>query len=546
MSLILPNNARPPIQAAVLRERPEVQRDQNGRMLYMPDGLELTRYVLDRSQIGIIRGPWGSGKTAASIQRLWNHCLEQNLSTTHGRLKRRSRWFVMRESYPRIETTTLESFLDWFPPSIYGRIYTGTRPYRYEIRIDDLEVDVFFGAQDDSASDAMFKSLEPTGWYWNELEFIQMSSFFSGHGRVGRFPRAIDGGSRWSGSIADTNAPGDGHWLPIMMGEVGLPDDVSLDEREAYRRPDDLAYFVQAPAVIPIKDAMGRIIDWRVNPDAENLKWLADYGQPEAVPGERYYKRARAGKTVRWIRANLRNEIVATVDGDPVFPSYDETIHLSPVPLDPVPGEDVAVGLDFGRRPAAVFTQKINGQRQIQFDLAMQNAGATRFAPAVRELLAKNYPWVMAGRGGLRLWGDPKGQDGTQTTDETAYDIFRGVGLNVLPAPVKQNNIDTRIDAVEYDLGRLIAGRPALIVSPRATRVKVAMGGGYRFPKERPSPTSDRKPVKDGHSDIGDAIEYVQLGEGAGREMAGRGGSNRGSPVSTRPNGGRSYRRGGK
>lgn len=544
MSLILhPDDERPPVQAAVLRQRPEVRFDENGRMLYTPDGLQLTRYVLDRSPMAVIRGPWGSGKTAGSIHRLWNHVVEQNYSTTNGRLKRRSRWFVMRESYPRIETTTLASFMDWFPENRYGRLFTGSRPYLYEIRVDDIECDIYFGAQDDSQSDAMFKSLEPTGWYWNELEYINMSSFFSGHGRVGRFPRAIDGGSKWSGSIADTNAPGDNHWLPIMMGEASLPDDMSFDERSAFQKPEELAYFVQAPAVRPVKDAQGRVIDWTVNEDAENLKWLADYGRAEAIPGETYYRRARSGKTTRWIRANLANEIIATAEGDPVFSSYDENTHLSSVDLVPVPGEDVAIGLDFGRRPAAVFSQKINGQRQIQFDAAMQNAGATRFAPMVREILAKHYPWVLANRGGLRIWGDPKGQDGVQTSDETAYDVFRAAGLPVLPAPVKQNNIDTRIEAVEYDLQRLVHGRPALLVSRRATRVKTALGGGYRFPKEKPAAIADRKPIKDQYSDIADALQYLQLGEGAGRAMAGRA-EGRAQPVSTRPQGGRSYRRG--
>jgi len=525
---------------APARVRPTIQRDPEGRILYAPNGQTLVDYLLDSSPIAVIRGPWGSGKTVASVQRIWRHAVEQNYSTTGGVLKRRSRWFIMRESYPRIFTTTLKTWLEYFPERLYGKLFTGERPYRHEIRVGDIELDVFFGAQDDSSSDAMFKSLEPTGWYWNELEFTSMESFFAAHGRVGRFPRAIDGGSKWSGSIADTNAPGDNHWLPLMMGEAALPDDMSFDRREAFKRPPGFQYYVQPPAMFEVRDAANRIIDWRLNPAAENLKWLTNY-EVETDNGEEYYDRARRGKTIRWIWANLCNRIVATVEGDPVYPSWDEQMHASTVPLEPVAGEDVAVGLDFGRRPAALFSQTINGQRQIQFEAGMENAGATKFAPVVRELIARHYPWVFLGRGKLRVWGDPKGQDGTQADEQTAYDVFHKHGLMVRPAPVKQNNIQTRIEALEFQLSRLIGGRPAYLVSPRCSRYRTAMGGGYHYANERPAPMTERKPVKDRYSDYADAGQYLELGEGAGLTMVGR--ESRPSPVSTKP-ASRNYRRG--
>ena len=341
-------------------------------------------------------------------------------------------------------------------------------PYLHEIRVGDIELDVWFAAIDDTKAEAQFRSLEPTGWWWNELEFADMPSFFAGHGRVGRYPRAIDGGSRWSGTIADLNAPPESHWLPKITGEVPLPDDMSPDDRMAFERPPELAYFVQPPALLEVKDGSGRVVDWRVNPEAENLRWLADQNadSPEEIPGENYYRRARRGKPIRWIQANLANKIVPRVEGDPVWPSFDEHVHMATEPLEPVPYQDVVVGMDFGRRPAAVFSQTINGQRQYQFDAALENAGATKFAPVVREVLALHYPWVLARKGELRIWGDPKGQDRTQADEHTAYDVFDRHGLRVQPAPVPGNNIQTRIEAVEYKLDLLVRGRPAIVISP--------------------------------------------------------------------------------
>jgi hypothetical protein len=401
---------------------------------------------------------------------------------------------------------------------LYGKFYTGSRPYLHEVRFGRIVLDVWFGAVDDLQGDSIFSSLEPTGWWWNELEYTTRESFFSGHGRVGRMPPVIEGGSKWSGSIADLNAPPENHWLPMMTGEVELPDDMPLDERMAYERPREMAYFVQPPAVLPEKDAGGRISGFRVNAEAENLKWLA-HREDEAIKGERYYKRAMIGKPSRWIRKNLGNEILPMVEGEPVWTNFDDQFHTSKEHLVPVEGLDLWIGLDFGRRPFAVFAQRVNGQWRIQFEAGMENAGASKFAPEVRRVIAQFYPWVQAGRAGLHIYGDPKGQDGTQSDERTAYDVFAAHSLKVEPAPVKQNNIKTRLDTVEYALDRSANGRAHLLIGPKCRRLRMAMLGGYRYPKERPSPVDERKPIKDRFSDAADALGYLLIGGGESRQM---------------------------
>lgn len=483
--------------------------------------------MVDRSEMAVIRGPWGSGKTLACCQRIFQHAIEQNFDS---RGHRSSRWFAIRESYPKIETTTMETWLQWFPEATYGRLYTGTKPYRHEVRVGDIRLDVYFASVDEIAGESVFQSLEPTGVWWNELEYAARSMFFSAHGRVGRFPSLIEGGSKWSGTLADLNAPSEAHWLPMMTGEVELPDEMPLDERIAYQRPAEMAYFVQPPAVTEVRGRKGEPPRFVVNPEAENLEFLA----------EGYYERAMLGKTARWIRSRLGNQIIPLVEGDPVWSNYDESVHLSPVPLEPVPGEDVYLGLDFGRRPFAALGQKIGRVMQLQFEAAMENSGASKFAPEVRSVLGKFYPWVLqpGSRAALYCYGDPKGEDGTQTDERTAYDVFRANGITVRPAPVKQNNIRTRIEVVEYALDR-----NALLISPRCRRLKMAFGGGYRYPAERPSPLQERKPIKDRYSDAADAVQYLLLGAGEGMEMIGRGADRRPMPVSIRP-GYRSRRRG--
>jgi hypothetical protein len=498
---------------------PLVKYADDGRRIYEPGGATLAAFLMDRSEMAVIRGPWGSGKTAACCQRIFQHAVEQNRDS-HG--LRRSRWFVIRETYPKLETTAMATWLEWFPERIYGRLYTGGKPYRHEVRVGDIQLDVHFMSVDEIQGDSVWLSLEPTGLWWNELTYAAMSMFFAAHKRVGRYPPLIEGGSSWSGSIADLNAPPANHWLPMLTGEVELPEDMPPDQRIAYARPPGLAYLVQPPAVNEIKGQKGEAPRFVVNPGAENLKFLE--------PG--YYERAMQNATARWIRANLCNQIVPYVEGDAVWPDFDHATHVSTYELEPKHG-DVWLSLDFGRRPFALFGQKIGRVMQVQYEAGLENGSAARFAPTVRQVLAEKYPWIIAQQGGARgalhAFGDPKGQDGTQTDEYNAYDVFRAHGIFVRPAPVKQNHIPTRLAAVEFALDRR-----SVLISPKCRRLIMAMAGGYRYPKERPAPLEERKPVKDKYSDPADALQYLLLGAGEGDAMVGRE-ARRPMPVSTVP-----------
>lgn len=496
--------------------KPQIRHAADGRRIYEPDGKVLTAFMVDRTRISGIRGPWGSGKTLACCQRLFQHAVEQNRDSRGNRC---SRWFVVRESYPKLETTTMLTWLRWFPESSYGKLFTGAKPYRHEVRIGDIQLDVNFLSVDDINDEAIWQSMEPTGVYWNEIQHAARENVFRAHGRVGRFPERIEGGSSWSGTLFDMNAPAENHWMPMLTGEVELPEDMPMDERGAYRRPAEMAYFVQPPAVIEVRGEKGAPPSFVVNQEAENLRFLE--------PG--WYEKAMEGQTARWIRSQLGNQIIPFVQGDPVWPNYDEAVHLAGWNLEPIDEADVWVGLDFGRKPFAVFGQRVGAVMQIQFEAGMQNAGASRFAPEVRNVLARHYPWVLRNHSRLHVFGDPKGADGTQSDETTAYDVFLANGIRVMPAPVKQNNIRTRIETVEYALDRR-----TLLISPRCRRLKMAMAGGYRYPKERPAPMEDRKPIKDHYSEPADATQYVLLGAGEGREMIGRGSASS-KPVNIRP-----------
>jgi hypothetical protein len=108
------------------------------------------------------------------------------------------------------------------------------------------------------------------------------------------------------------------------------------------------------------------------------------------------------------------------------------------------------------------------------------NEGATVFAPKVKRFLEQYY----AGHS-FRSVGDPKGQDRGQATEQSAYDVFRGSGMPVTPAPVKANNIDTRIEAVAFALNDNPGGINRLVFSPLCRTLIVGMAGRYHLVRDR-------------------------------------------------------------
>jgi hypothetical protein len=92
--------------------------------------------------------------------------------------------------------------------------------------------------------------------------------------RVGRFPSMRDGGATWAGVIADTKAPDDDHWWPIMAGDVPLPDHISREEALTLVRPPNFRFFTQPPAMVEKKGPDGAITGYELNPEGENLKRL--------------------------------------------------------------------------------------------------------------------------------------------------------------------------------------------------------------------------------------------------------------------------------
>lgn len=475
-----------------------IETDQSGKRIYEPDGDVLDRYIQDRAHVSVIRGPIGSGTSTASCMKIWALAMEQNAGPDG---LRRSRWGVVRNTYPQLVGTTVKTWLDWFPEELYGRM-NRSRPMSQVIRLGDIHLEVFFMALDVEQDVSDMRSLEVTGWWFNELEFIPKAIFDEAESRTGRYPAVKDGGCKWDGIIADMNAPSEDHWVPMMTEEAPYPDEVPEDERPLW--PKDWGYFTQPPALIEEMSADGKeVVGYAINPQSENLKWLK--------PG--FYEEKLRGKSKSWIDSRLMNRITFVADGDPVWPMFREDTHVAKKPLEPVKGHAVVVALDFGRRPCAIFMQEVNNRVLVQFELRAYGESAATFAPKVKGFLAKHYPGYHA-----RFTGDPKGQDKGQADERTAYDVFRSFGMPIVPAPVKNNHLQTRLMAVEHLLNAMSMGLARLQVSPACYTLKLALAGRYRVKKQG---LGEPEPIKDKWSDVADCLQYGALFLGEGRRMVG-------------------------
>jgi len=494
----------------------ELKVDDAGRTVYELDGVTLEKFMLSTAPVQILCGPVGSGKSKACNLKCWKIANEQRPGPDG---IRRTRVAVVRTSYPLLKTTTIRTWLDTFPPNVYGPLKF-TQPPTQVVKWGDVEMQVDFLALDDQADVQKLRSGEYTFLYVNEAQFLIKELFDEMTSRAGRYPAIKDGGPTWHGVIADMNVPDPDHWLAIMRGLAPLPEGMLDDERIALTWPKQWDFFMQPPGLIEIRRDDGTLAGYDPNPAAENTRWLP----PE------YYGRMIAGKSRAWVKSRILNQVALVVDGEPVFPAFRRELHVAKDVLHAVPGHSIWIGADFGRSPAAVFGQTVNNRVSILEEMQGFNTSAVTFAPQVKRRLEQRFPGHT-----FVAYGDPKGQDKTQSDERTAYDIFKANGIGMKPAPVKMNLIETRIAAVDSILGQLYDGRPRLQISPNCRTLIAAMEGGYCYERKVRSSEIKTEPSKNRFSHLADALQYLLLAMGEGRTMIGLQPLDQLRPVNIRP-----------
>ena len=275
---------------------------------YKPDGDVLKAFMKDDTFFRGIRGPVGSGKSVGCCVEVFRRALMQK---KNDKGIRRSRWAIIRNTNPQLRTTTIKTWLDWFPEEVWGK-FTWSVPYTHNIKKNDLELEVIFLALDRPEDVKKLLSLELTGVWVNEAREVPKSIIDACTMRVGRFPSMRDGGPSWTGVIADTNAPEEDHWWAIMAGEVPVPDHIPREQAQMLVKPDNWQFFKQPPAMLEIRNEDGEVNNYKPNKDAENKKHMLT----------NYYNNLVRGKTKSWIDVYVMNRLGSIQDGKPIYPMF--------------------------------------------------------------------------------------------------------------------------------------------------------------------------------------------------------------------------------
>jgi len=288
-----------------------------------------------------------------------------------------------------------------------------------------------------------------------------------------------------------------------MSGEVPVPDHIPHEQARMLVKPDNWNFYVQPSGMREKIDKNGNVLDYESNKGAENAKNML----------ESYYSNLIRGKTKSWIDVYVMNRLGTIQEGKPVYPMFNGETHIATEEIPIAAGIPLYIGIDFGLTPAAVFGQKVRGRWLIQAEIVAIDMGIVRFAEMLRQEIATRF-----GDLDVHIFGDPAGDFRAQTDESTPFQILRGAGLRA--QPTHSNSVDLRLESVSSNLNKMVDGKPAFLIDRRCPTLIKGFEGGYSYKRLQVSGERfDDKPEKNMYSHIHDALQYLMLGAGEGRQL---------------------------
>jgi len=460
----------------------------------------IKQFCDDRAFISGVIGPFGSGKTVGCVMKIIQRALEQAPGPDG---VRRSRWGIIRNSYPSLRDTSIPTFMEW--AGDFGTYMKSEYDFKMnKLKAPDgspVEAVFHFRALDRAADIRNLLSLELSGCFFNEIKEIPKRIVDVMRGRVGRYPSKASGGCTWSGIVFDSNPCDTDHWLYKLL-EIDKPRYCStckdaqggiilFVEGQCPRCKDNIGL----PFVSLYRQPSGR------GPDAENL--------PNLEVG--YYARLAAGMDKDFIRVYVDGEYGYVSDGKAVYQIFDEHKHVAREKLKAVTDYPLIIAFDnTGRDQAAVICQYLPiGQLRVLHEFVMTDTGTrTLVREIVKPFIVSNYPGAK-----LILTGDPAGVRPSDTDERNTFEeISEAFGISAFPA--RSNTLGARLGAVESLMKRFLGGdKFGLLVSPTCGILIKGFRGEYRMRRlqvvgqERYTDKPEKNLVSHAH----DALQYAAL-----------------------------------
>lgn len=245
----------------------------------------MARFHKSDAFVRCVVGPVGSGKSSGCVVEILARAVKQEPDSEG---VRRTRFVVVRNTYPQLRDTVRKTFDQWIPESI-GSWHEQSFTFTIDKALEDdtrVHCEVMFRALDRPDDIQKLLSLELTGAYVNESREIPKHVFDLLQTRVGRFPSMMQGGATWSGIWMDTNPWHTRHWGYRLFTK----------RENILERHQGLYELYEQPGAR--------------SPGAENLENL----------DPAYYDRLISGKDEEWVRCYV----------DSIYPSWDEGAIFGP------------------------------------------------------------------------------------------------------------------------------------------------------------------------------------------------------------------------
>lgn len=446
----------------------------------------------DDSFVRGLMGPIGCGKSVACSLENLSRAIRQDPG--YDGIKR-CRGAVIRNTYPELKSTTIKTWLSWFPEEEFGKLKWDS-PITQIIKFNEIEFEVFFLAMDSEKDISKLMSLELTFAYINEAQFINKKIFKTCIQRVNRYPSKKDGAPiTWTGVVFDTNPPDTDHWI-YKMFEEDKPINFKLFKYPSPIKivndiPNDIRYAISLNGTIYIND--------------ENIDYL------DIQNDRNYWLNLVTGSTDEEIKVNLMGQYGIVMSGKPVHQTYNDTLHYSNKKIEPNPNIELGLGWDFGLTPAVAIVQlSLYGQFQVIDELWSEDMDLRDFASnIVIPYLDRHYPWW---RKNYISVHDPAGAVGMQTDGKACEDILFELGIKSFSA-APNNNPTARRDGLKYFLGKMVNGVPAFILSSTIKMIRKGLMGGFQYTRIKVGGDEryHDKPLKNIYSHICEALEYIAM-----------------------------------
>ena len=447
-------------------------------------------------------GPVGNGKSVACIQEILR-CAADQWPNVDG--IRKTRWAIVRNTYPELRTTTLNTWKAWIPEFICPITLSPIIIAKMNQPLSDgtmMEFEVYFLSLDSDDDVKKLLGLEVTGVFLNEARELSYAVLDAARERIGRYPSVIEGYEDTktykaprdeNGNykpckrkliLMDTNPPDTDHWW-YQLAEEGCLRTVDPMHKEFAK--DEVARvfdFFRGPPPL-IKELNG---SYTPNPLAENIQNLpGGYG---------YYLDMIAGKLEDHINVMVLGNYGFLKTGKPVYSEYNDRLHCPETGIIPINGLPIALGWDFGLQPSCIIGQLTSlGQLIILDELCANDTNVRAFAQnVVKPLLSRKYSGYEIEfsyadpAGGNRGEGEGKSAIRILNDDYVEQnefgDIITPLNMGFITEEAPTNDPTLRLDAVKSFLTRLVdGGLPAYVLNKDCKLLRKGKMGGYRYKK---------------------------------------------------------------